>query len=94
MASPAAYDNTGYGLRGSPQLFGDMAGLRCVPTSTLRRRIPTESGIHRMHVYLVVAACHDANLSAKIVAESLGITERHVRRLYAKKAKAQGRFHT
>lgn len=91
MSSPAAYDNCRFSLRGSPELYGDMDELRGIATSRLRRRQPSESKIHRIHLYLIIAACHDAKLSSKIVAESLGITDRHVRRLYAQKAKNQRR---
>lgn len=95
MPSPVPYQDDApprsFGLRGNPRLYGDMSGLKGRPTSEFRARKPSASKARRMHLYLVIAACHDAGLSAKIVAEFLDITDRHVRRIYALKVKAQGK---
>jgi hypothetical protein len=68
-----------------------MTELAGQTTGTYRHRKPSESSRKRMHMRLIIAACHDAGLSAKIVAGSLGITDRHVRRIYLAKSKAKGR---
>jgi hypothetical protein len=89
MASPEPYRDDDRPPWGSPRLYGDVAGLGGKPTGTLRHRKPSESSARRMHQMLIIAACHDAGLSAKIVARTLDLSDRHVRRIYLLKTKAE-----
>lgn len=88
MASPQAYRDDDRPPWGSPLLYGDMTGLGGKPTGRLRHRKPSEWQARRMHQMLIIAACHEARLSSKIVANSLGVNIRTVQRCYRQKAKA------
>lgn len=91
MPSPMPYTDDDRPGRGWPRVYGDLSGLRAVPTVSLRHRRPSEASLRIMHQKLIIAACHDAHLSARIVAESLGLSDRHVRRIYRQKANAETR---
>jgi hypothetical protein len=91
MASPVPYRDDDPRPRGSARLHGNVAELGGTPTARLRHRKPSEWSVRQIHQKLVIAACHEARLPAKIVAEFLGISAYHVRRIYRQKASADRR---
>lgn len=91
MASPTPYHDDDPPPRGMGRLYGDCSGLKGVPASEMRHRRPSEYSLRRLHRMLIIAACHDRGIAAKIVAEFLGMSAVHVRKIYRDKVKAQSR---
>lgn len=77
--------------RGSPRLYGDCSGLAGVPTAQLRHRSPSEWARRQVHQKLIIAACHDARIAPRIVADFLGLKPRRVQMIYRMKVCAESR---